>query len=232
LRPYGADPRTPEGSARPWRPGFGEPLRVLRSVSGSATFWVLLGTFFVCGLSTSGLIQTHLVSLCGDYGMAAIPAATVLTMIGFFDFFGTIASGWLSDRFDNRKLLFWYYGLRGLSLLWLPHSDFTLYGLSLFAIFYGLDWVATVPPTVKLTSAAFDKTRSAMIFGWIFAGHQLGGAAAAYGAGLTRTLLLTYSPAIYAAGFACLIAAVAILSLRHTGRPAGIAPTATAAARS
>ena len=232
LRPYGADPRTPESSAPPWRPGFAEPLRVLRSVSGSPTFWVLLGTFFVCGLSTSGLIQTHLVSLCGDYGMGAVPAATVLTMIGFFDFFGTIGSGWLSDRFDNRKLLFWYYGLRGLSLLWLPHSDFTLYGLSLFAIFYGLDWVATVPPTVKLTSAAFDKTRSAMIFGWIFAGHQLGGAVAAYGAGLTRTLLLTYSPAIYAAGFACLIAALAILSLQHTGRAAGAAPGATSAARS
>jgi MFS family permease len=232
LLPYGADPRTPQSSAPPWRPGFGEPLRVLASVSGSPTFWVLLGTFFVCGLSTSGLIQTHLVSLCGDYGMAAIPAATVLTMIGFFDFFGTIGSGWLSDRFDNRKLLFWYYGLRGLSLLWLPHSDFTLYGLSLFAIFYGLDWVATVPPTVKLTSAAFDKTRSAMIFGWIFAGHQLGGAAAAYGAGLTRTLLLTYSPAIYAAGVACLIAAVAILSVQHTGRAAAAAPRVTAGARS
>ena len=229
LRPFGADTQAPESTAPLWRPGFGEPLRVLRSVSGSATFWVLLGTFFVCGLSTSGLIQTHFVSLCGDYGLAAIPAASVLAVIGACDFIGTIASGWLSDRFDNRKLLFWYYGLRGLSLLWLPHSDFTLYGLSLFAIFYGLDWVATVPPTVKLTSAAFDKTRSAMIFGWIFAGHQLGGAAAAYGAGLTRTLLLTYSPAIYAAGFACLIAAVAILSLRHTGRPAARAGAPAAA---
>jgi predicted MFS family arabinose efflux permease len=121
----------------------------------------------------------------------------------------------LSDRFDNRKLLFWYYGLRGLSLLWLPHSEFTLYGLSLFAIFYGLDWVATVPPTVKLASAAFDKQRGAMIFGWIFAGHQLGSAAAAYGAGLTRTTLLSYSPAIYAAGVACMIAAVAIFLIRR-----------------
>jgi predicted MFS family arabinose efflux permease len=231
LRPFGADPGAPASIATVWRPGFGEPLRVLRKVSGNATFWVLLGTFFVCGLSTSGLIQTHFVSLCGDYGLAAVPAASVLAMIGACDFIGTIASGWLSDRFDNRKLLFWYYGLRGLSLLWLPHSDFTLYGLSLFAMFYGLDWVATVPPTVKLTSAAFDRTRSAMIFGWIFAGHQLGGAAAAYGAGLTRTLLLTYSPAIYAAGFACLIAAVAILSLQHTGRPAVTTPAAPVAAR-
>jgi MFS family permease len=228
LRPFGADLRGPEALVPTRRLGFGEPLRVLRSVSGSPTFWVLFGTFFVCGLSTSGLIQTHLVSLCGDFGMGPIPAASVLTMIGFFDFFGTIASGWLSDRFDNRWLLFWYYGLRGLSLLWLPHSDFTLYGLALFAVFYGLDWVATVPPTVKLTSAAFDKTRSAMIFGWIFAGHQLGGAAAAYGAGLTRTLLLTYTPALYAAGFACLCAAVAILSLRP--RREGAASSGTAAA--
>jgi sugar phosphate permease len=210
LAPYGADPRAPQPAAVPWRPDLAEPLRALLQVSRNSTFWVLAGTFFVCGLSTNGLIQTHFISLCGDYGLAAFPAASVLAMIGAFDFIGTIGSGWLSDRFDNRKLLFWYYGLRGLSLLWLPHSDFSLYGLSLFAMFYGLDWVATVPPTVKLASAAFDKQRGAMIFGWIFACHQLGGAAAAYGAGLTRTLLLTYSPAIYAAGAACLVAALAI----------------------
>jgi predicted MFS family arabinose efflux permease len=141
-------------------------------------------------------------------------------MIGAFDFVGTIGSGWLSDRFDNRKLLFWYYGLRGLSLLWLPHSDFSLYGLSLFAMFYGLDWVATVPPTVKLASAAFDRQRGAMIFGWIFACHQLGSATAAYGAGLTRTILLTYSPAVYAAGAACLMAALAIFLVPKPDRSA------------
>ena len=217
LIPFGADARPDTSSASAWRPSFSEPLKTLRSVSRSGSFWVLFGTFFVCGLSTNGLIQTHFISLCGDYGLAAVPAASVLAMIGAFDFLGTIGSGWLSDRFDNRKLLFWYYGLRGLSLLWLPHSDFTLYGLSLFAMFYGLDWVATVPPTVKLTGAAFDRQRSAMIFGWIFAGHQLGGATAAYGAGLTRTLLLTYSPALYAAGLACLVAAVSIFLLPKPG---------------
>ena len=217
LLPYGADPKATAPSAPLWSPSFAEPLRTLISASRSMTFWVLFGTFFVCGLSTSGLIQTHFISLCSDYGLAAIPAASVLAMIGAFDFVGTIASGWLSDRFDNRKLLFWYYGLRGLSLLWLPHSDFTLYGLSMFALFYGLDWVATVPPTVKLTGAAFDRQTSPMIFGWIFAGHQLGSATAAYGAGLTRTLLLTYSPALYAAGFACLIAAVSIFLIRRPG---------------
>jgi MFS family permease len=217
LLPYGADPKSAAPSAPAWNPSFAEPVRTLISVSRSTTFWVLFGTFFVCGLSTSGLIQTHFISLCSDYGLAAIPAASVLAMIGAFDFVGTIASGWLSDRFDNRKLLFWYYGLRGLSLLWLPHSDFTLYGLSMFAMFYGLDWVATVPPTVKLTGAAFDRQRSPMIFGWIFAGHQLGSATAAYGAGLTRTLMLTYSPALYAAGLACLVAAVSIFLIRRPG---------------
>jgi len=140
-------------------------------------------------------------------------------MIGACDFIGTIASGWLSDRYDVRKLLFWYYGLRGLSLLWLPHSTFTLIGLSLFAVFYGLDWVATVPPTVRLTSAAFDKQRAPMIFGWIFAGHQLGGAVAAYGAGLTRTVMLSYSPALYAAGFTCIVAAASIFLVK---RPAPV----------
>ena len=230
LLPYGADPKATAPSATRWNPSFAEPVRTLIGASRSTTFWVLFGTFFVCGLSTSGLIQTHFISLCSDYGLAAIPAASVLAMIGAFDFVGTIASGWLSDRFDNRKLLFWYYGLRGLSLLWLPHSDFTLYGLSMFALFYGLDWVATVPPTVKLTGAAFDRQRSPMIFGWIFAGHQLGSATAAYGAGLTRTLMLTYSPALYAAGFACLVAAVSIFLIRRPGTSPLIVPRAAASA--
>ncbi len=213
LAPYGAEPGT-QPTGVPWQPGLFEPVQALGSASRSGVFWVLFGTFFVCGLSTSGLIQTHFISLCGDFGLAAVPAASVLAMIGAFDFVGTIGSGWLSDRIDNRKLLFWYYGLRGLSLFWLPNSAFSLNGLSLFAMFYGLDWVATVPPTVRLASAAFGRQRGAMIFGWIFAGHQLGGAAAAYGAGLTRTLLLTYTPALYASGFACLLAAGAIFLIR------------------
>jgi sugar phosphate permease len=215
LEAYGAEAKPSPSSLPAGRASFFEPLKVLGLASRSTAFWVLFGTFFVCGLSTSGLIQTHFISLCGDYGLAAVPAASVLAMIGGFDFAGTIASGWLSDRFDNRKLLFWYYGLRGVSLLWLPHSDFTFYGLSLFAMFYGLDWVATVPPTVKLASASFGRERGAIIFGWIFAGHQLGGAVAAYGAGLSRTLLLTYTPALYAAGAACLIAAGGIFLIQR-----------------
>ena len=215
LAAFGAAPGAATTAAPARRLGFMEPLHTLASVSKSSTFWILFGTFFVCGLSTNGLIQTHFISLCGDYGLAALPAASVLAMIGAFDFIGTIGSGWLSDRYDNRKLLFWYYGLRGLSLLWLPHSDFTLYGLSMFAMFYGLDWVATVPPTVKLVSATFSKERAGMIFGWVFAGHQLGGAVAAYGAGLTRTVMLSYSPALYAAGAACLVASLLVFGIRR-----------------
>ena len=219
LAAFGTDPNLPQPILPAHRASFFEPLRVLGSVSRTTTFWVLFGTFFVCGLSTNGLIQTHFISLCGDYGLAAVPAASVLAMIGGFDFVGTIVSGWLSDRFDNRKLLFWYYGLRGVSLLWLPHSDFSFYGLSLFAMFYGLDWVATVPPTVKLANSSFGKERGAMIFGWVFAGHQLGGAVAAYGAGLSRTLLLTYTPALYAAGTACILAACGIFLIRRPSLP-------------
>ncbi|GGC01885.1 MFS transporter [Oxalicibacterium flavum] len=215
LVPYGGAPDAPAPApATAASMTMMEPLRVLASASRNRAFWILAGTFFICGLSTSGLIQTHFISLCGDYGMAAVPAASVLAMMGAFDFVGTILSGWLSDRYDNRKLLFWYYGLRGLSLFWLPHSEFTLYGLSLFAMFYGLDWIATVPPTVKLAGATFGKERAGMVFGWIFAAHQIGSAVAAYGAGLTRTWLLTYNPALYAAGGACLLAAAVIFMLR------------------
>jgi sugar phosphate permease len=213
---FGADPAAAAApAAAPARMTFMTPFTVLRSVASNRTFWILFGTFFICGLSTNGLIQTHFISLCGDYGMGAVPAASVLAVMGAFDFFGTIFSGWLSDRYDSRKLLVWYYGLRGLSLFWLPHSEFTLYGLSIFAMFYGLDWIATVPPTVKLAGAAFGKERAGMVFGWIFAGHQLGAAAAAYGAGLSRTLLMTYSPALYTAGAACLVASVIVMGIRR-----------------
>jgi sugar phosphate permease len=230
LAAYGAEPQKPGPAAPPWRPGFAEPLRVLAGALRNRSFWVLFGTFYICGLSTSGLIQTHFISLCSDFGLAAVPAASVLAMMGAFDFIGTILSGWLSDRYDNRKLLFWYYGLRGLSLLWLPNSGFTWLGLSTFAMFYGLDWIATVPPTVKLAGAAFGRQRSAMVFGWIFAGHQLGGATAAYGAGLTRTVLLSYTPALYAAGAACLLAAVAIFLVPRSGASQTLLRPASAAA--
>ena len=192
------------------------PIDVLKMAVGVPIFWVLFGTFFICGFSTNGLIQTHFITLCHDYGLPAVTAASVLAMMGLFDFFGTIGSGWLSDRFDNRWLLFWYYGLRGLSLLHLPFTDFTFYGLSLFAVFYGLDWIATVPPTVKLTADRFGPEKAGMVFGWVFAGHQIGAANAAFGAGLVRTEYSTYLPAFFAAGALCLFAGVLVLTLKKS----------------
>jgi MFS family permease len=189
------------------------PLKVLRDVAGTWTFWVLFMTFFICGASTNGLIQTHFISMCGDYGLIATTAAGMLAVMGIFDFVGTIGSGWLSDRFDNRWLLFGYYGLRGVALIILPFSDFTVYGLSFFALIYGLDWIATVPPTVKLTVQRFGPERANIVFGWIFAGHQLGAAFAAYGAGWTRTHFASYLPAFFISGLLCVIAALIALSI-------------------
>lgn len=204
-----------------------EPLRVLRDASKTREFWVLFATFFVCGASTNGLVQMHFIALCGDFGMLPIAAAGMLAMMGIFDFIGTIGSGWLSDRYDSRWLLFWYYGLRGLSLLYLPFADFTLTGLTLFAVFYGLDWVATVPPTVKLTAERFGPERANVVFGWVFAGHQLGAATAAFGAGFTRTAFDTYLPAFFAAGLFCLAAAMLALTLnKKTQAPIGAVATA------
>jgi predicted MFS family arabinose efflux permease len=207
------------------------PWHALREASRTGVFWVLFGTFFICGASTNGLIQTHFIPLCADFGLPAVGAASVLAAMGMFDIVGTIGSGWLSDRYDSRWLLFWYYGLRGLSLMYLPFSDFTFYGLSLFALFYGLDWIATVPPTVKLTVTRFGRERANLVFGWIFAGHQLGAATAAFGAGVSRTVLLSYLPAFFAAGALCLIAAMLIQTLgdRRERKRQGVAVVRAAA---
>ncbi|NGO64481.1 MFS transporter [Rhizobium daejeonense] len=194
------------------------PIAALREASVKPVFWILFFTFFVCGLSTNGLIQTHWISICGDYGVAAVSAAGMLAMIGIFDFIGTLGAGWLSDRFDNRWLLFWFYGLRGLSLIFLSASGFDYVTLSIFAVFYGLDWVATVPPTVKLTVENFGRDKANIVFGWIFAAHQLGAATATFGAGYIRTDYETFLPAVYIAGFMCLLAALSVLSIGKTVR--------------
>ena len=213
LAPYGST-GVPILAAKP----AGNPLvatfGALREAAGMPVFWILAGSFFICGLSTNGLIQTHFIPLCHDFGMGEVQAASVLAMMGAFDFVGTVASGWLSDRYDNRWLLFWYYGLRGLSLMALPFSDFSFYGLSIFAVFYGLDWIATVPPTVKLSTKAFGRDKGPLIFGWVFAAHQMGAATAALSAGISRDMLSSYLPAFYAAGVACLVAAIAVLFAR------------------
>ncbi|MFO1036498.1 MAG: MFS transporter [Geminicoccaceae bacterium] len=214
LAPYGATDIVPApAQEQGLRTLLMAPLVALRAASGSRTFWVLFATFFVCGLSTNGLIQTHWITLCGDFGVLPVLAASVLAGIGIFDFVGTVLSGWLSDRYDNRWLLFWYYGLRGLALLFLPFTEFTFYGLAFFTVLYGLDWVATVPPTVRMTAERFGAEKANITFGWVFAGHQLGAAVAAFGAGTTRDVFNTYMPALIVAGIMCLVAAGLVLAL-------------------
>jgi MFS family permease len=227
LRPYG-DKGTEPLPAPPATkaPILAAALGTLRDASRSTAFWILFATFFICGASTNGLVQVHLIPMCLDFGIPQVQAASLLAAMGIFDFFGTIVSGWLSDRYDNRWLLFWYYGLRGLSLVFLPFTDFSFYGLSLFAMFYGLDWIATVPPTVRLTAQRFGAERANLVFGWIFAGHQLGAGTAAFGAGLSRTLLASYLPAFFMAGVLCIVAA--LLALAIVRQPKPVAATAAA----
>jgi predicted MFS family arabinose efflux permease len=197
----------------------------LRALSALGTgirsfdFWLLAGTFFVCGASTNGLIGTHLIPFCGDHGIPEVQAAGLLAVMGVFDFFGTTGSGWLTDRIDSRFLLFWYYGLRGLSLIYLPFAfSFTFYGLPLFAMFYGLDWIATVPPTVRLAEQSFGKENAAVMFGWIAASHQIGAACAAWAAGYVRTVTGSYLDAFVTVGTICLVAAALVPFIGMRGR--------------
>lgn len=194
--------------------------RILGRASKKRDFWLLAGSFFVCGLTTNGLIGTHLISACIDQGIPATTGAALLAAMGIFDLIGTTASGWLSDRYSSRWLLFWYYGLRGLSLIYLPFSGFSFYGLSVFAVFYGLDWIATVPPTLKLTNDAFGKDDAPVVFGWIAASHQVGAATAAFGAGVIRTAMDGYLLAFLIAGVICVGAAFMVLAIGRGQRPA------------
>ena len=227
--PYGDD-----GPVRPTARSTANPagvaLRALARGVRSGDFWLLAGGFFICGVSTNGLIGTHLIPACMDHGIPEVRAAGLLAVMGAFDLVGTTASGWLSDRLDNRYLLFWYYGLRGLSLIYLPYAfDLSFYGLPVFAVFYGLDWIATVPPTVRLTANVFGKENVGVIFGWIVAAHQLGAATAAFGAGAIRTATGDYLVAFIIAGGLCVLAALMSLAVgwRRRGRRG---ETATAAA--
>ncbi len=222
LRPFGDEgtellpvppPSTMPSTMPSTAPIMAAALGALRDAAKSRVFWILFATFFICGASTTGLVQVHLIPMCLDFGIPQLQAAGLLAAMGMFDLVGTIGSGWLSDRYDNRYLLCWYYGMRGLSLLILPFTNFSFYGLSLFAMIYGLDWIATVPPTVRLTAQRFGPERANLVFGWIYAGHQLGAAAAAFGAGLSRTVLATYLPAFFAAGALCIAAALITLAI-------------------
>jgi predicted MFS family arabinose efflux permease len=198
------------------------PLAAFTSLRGAMRvpmFWLLFGTFTVCGLTTNGLVGTHLIAYCGDHGIAPVQAAGLLSLMGLFDLVGTTASGWLTDRYDPRKLLFFYYGFRGLSLLALPFLNFNVTNLTVFALIYGLDWVATVPPTLKLANQTFGETDAPILFGWIAVGHQLGAAIAAFGAGFIRSASGTYTSAFLIAGlFGVLAAVVLAMSVSRPAR--------------
>jgi len=213
LPPFGGKEIEPP----PAKPA-GNVVSVSFSVLGQAVqtpvFWVLGGTFFICGLSTTGLINQHFIPFCADYGVAAVAAASFMAMIGVFNFFGTIISGWLSDRFDNRMLLCWYYTLRGISLIWLPFSDLDAVALTIFAVFFGLDYVATVPPTVKLTGQYFGPVKAPIVFGWAFASHQAGGALSAYLSGAARDAWSSYTAIYLVVGLVCFSAAAFALTIR------------------
>nr|WP_205614209.1 MFS transporter [Streptomyces dangxiongensis] len=219
VAPYGAREFVPKpppvtGAAR-------RTLTVLSSAARTGTFWLLAGTFAICGASTNGLIQTHFVPAEHDHGMPVTTAASLLAVIGVFDVVGTIASGWFTDRFEPRRLLAVYYALRGLSLLFLP----MLLGpavhppMLFFIVFYGLDWVATVPPTLALCRERFGED-SAIVFGWVLASHQIGAALVAYLGGLAHDVLGSYDLVWYASGTLC--AAAALMSLVIRRRPAAL----------
>ena len=207
------------GSTRPAGralPPSGNPIAVtFRALAGGARsrdVWLIAGSYFICGASTNGLIGTHLIPACVDHGFGEVVGAGLLAATGVFSFIGGTLSGWLSDRWDNRFLLFWYYGLRGLSLMYLPFAfDMSFYGLTLFSVFYGLDWIASVPPTVRLLSRVVGAERVGIMVAWITAIHMVGGALAAYLGGLLRITFGTYLEAFMLAGLLCIAAALMVL---------------------
>jgi MFS family permease len=186
-------------------------MRGLGRGARSGDFWLLVGSFSICGFSANGLVGTHLIAYCVDHGIAEVMAASMLASLGLFSLIGSTASGWLTDRYNPRVLLFWIYGLRGLSLLALPFTGFDMLSLTVFSVFYGLDWVATGPPTFALTNEVFGERDAPVIISWIYCGHQVGGALAALGAGSVRGLTGSYAMAFLASGLACMMAAMLVL---------------------
>jgi MFS family permease len=216
---YGATVSSGDGADQPLGPASGSSvaraLRTLRDAAKTSTFWLLAGGFAICGMSTNGLIGTHFVTAAHDHGMPHTTAASLLAVVGIFDVAGTIFSGWLTDRIDPRALLGAYYTLRGLSLLVLPSllAPDTQPSMWVFIIFYGLDWIATVPPTVALCRERFGAS-GPIVFGWVFASHQLGAALAAVGAGAIRDTLGDYRLAFFIAGGLCMMAALMSISIK------------------
>jgi len=212
----------PYGAPLDWQPpvkselsAFALAIDTLKQSSKKKDFWYLYGSFFVCGLSTSGLIGTHFIPAAHDHGMQDTLAASLLALVGIFDVIGTLFSGWLTDRYDPRKLLFFYFGTRGLALFLLPSILFSSIHPStlVFVIFYGLDWVATVPPTIMLCRSILGPQRASIVYGWVFTGHQIGGSIAAFGAAVLRVKLGDYAAAFYISGAMCIITSYFVLQI-------------------
>ena len=228
LAPYGGI----AGAAAPPRPA-GNPIaltfRAFADGARSRDFWLIAGGYFVCGASTNGLIGTHLIPACVDHGLSEVVGAGLLATTGVFAFAGGTLSGWLSDRWDNRFLLFLYYGLRGLSLMYLPFAfGLSFYGLSLFSVFYGLDWIASVPPTVRLLTRVVGNERIGIMVAWITVIHQIGASLAAYLGGVLRIAFGTYLEAFVLSGLLCVAAALMMLFIGadRAGREPAAAPAA------
>ncbi len=213
LAPYGGEyaekPAPVTGAAR-------RAVTVLSKAARTGPFWLLAGTFAICGASTNGLVKTHFVPAAHDHGMPVTAAAGLLAVIGVFDVVGTIASGWFTDRFSPRRLLAVYYALRGISLLFLPMllAPSVHPPMIFFIVFYGLDWVATVPPTIALCREHYGED-SAIVFGWVLASHQVGAAAVAFAGGVARDVFGSYDVVWYASGALCAAAALMALVIRH-----------------
>ncbi|MFD7086129.1 MFS transporter [Streptomyces sp. NPDC059918] len=218
LAPYGGTyaekPAPALGAAR-------RAVTVLFKAARTGPFWLLAGTFAICGASTNGLVKTHFVPAAHDHGMPVTAAAGLLAVIGVFDVIGTIASGWFTDRFEARRLLAVYYALRGISLMFLPMllAPSVHPPMVFFIIFYGLDWVATVPPTIALCREHYGED-SAIVFGWVLASHQVGAALVAFLGGLARDAFGSYDLVWYASGALCAMAALMAMVIRR--RPAAL----------
>jgi predicted MFS family arabinose efflux permease len=217
LQPFGEALDAPSAAvAGPTRGALATAFGTLAMAARTRDFWLLFFSFFICGASTNGYIGTHLIAMCADHGMSEVQGASLLATMGIMDLIGTTLSGWLSDRYNSRVLLFFYYGLRGLALIYLPFAfGINFFGLPVFTLFYGLDWIATVPPTVRLANDVFGRQAAPIVFGWVVAGHQLGAAFAALGAGLLRNSLGSYTMASMISGGLCLVASILVLRINR-----------------
>ena len=218
LRPLGA-----AADALP-APTTADP-GIMRRAVRSSDFWLLAGTFFICGATSNGLVGQHFIVHAADHGFSPGVASGALAVMGAFNFVGTLASGWLTDRYDPRRLLLVYYVFRGLSLVYLPQIHNSL-DITAFAVLFGLDYIATVPPTVALAADVFGRRNVGIVYGWIFAAHMFGAAAAAFLAGLTRDIVGDYGIAIFVAGLMAVAAGVVALSIKRLPRGAEVAASA------